>query len=153
MNIDDDIAHRSVATEPFTTVNASLAPGTIWMPFTGARRVPLVGNVGLDGAASLSDALAQLHHVHAARVNILAIERGTGFAARRSASQSAQAFSMSVPSMLSMSMNMAKAFPMKLWFPSIDHVTNEPVGVPARVSAQVAVDFMGFTNSSLMPTF
>ena len=60
---------------------------------------------------------------------------------------------MSVPSMLSMFMNMPKALPMKLWFPSIDHVTNEPVGVPARVSAQVAVDVIGFTNSSFMPTF
>jgi len=47
----------------------------------------------------------------------------------------------------------AEGFANKLWFPSIDHVTNEPVGVPARVSAQVAVDSIGFTNSSFMPTF
>ena len=65
----------------------------------------------------------------------------------------ASPFSMSAPSMLSMSTNMPKALPMKLWFPSIDHVTNAPVGVPVRVSAQVAVDSIGSTNSSFMPTF
>jgi hypothetical protein len=35
---------------------------------------------------------------------------------------------------------MPKDLHMKLWFPSIDHVTNEPVGVPSIVSAQVAVE-------------